>query len=99
MSARRKPRLTPEVLADDGALHDAIPELLEGSGLRPYTDEVLRLQARLRDLLVSERDRWTAYLALEEAVNDRVAAESLALVRWAWREGRRAGRRQAGATR
>lgn len=95
MSTRRKPRLTPEVVADDGALHGAIPEALEGSGLQPYSDEVLRLQARLRDLLLSERDRWAAYLALEEAVNDRVAAESLALVRWAWREGRRVGRRQA----
>ena len=99
MSARRKPRLTPEVLADDGALHDAIPELLEGSGLRPYTDEVLRLQARLRDLLVSEQDRWATYLALEEAVNDRVAAESIALVRWAWKEGRQIGRREAKAKR
>ena len=99
MSARRKPRLTPEVLADDGALHDAVPEVLEGSGLQPYTDKVLRLQARLRDPLLSEAEPWTAYLALEEAVNDRVAAESLALVRWAWREGRRAGRRQAGTTR
>ena len=94
MSARRRPRLTPEVVADDGALHEAIPAALETTGRASYTDEVLRLQARLRDLLLSEQHRWAAYLALEEATNDRTAAESVALVRWAWREGRRVGRRE-----
>jgi hypothetical protein len=92
---KQAPKLTAQLIADDGALHDTIPGALETPGLQPYTDEVLRLQARLRDLLLSEVERWKAYLALEEAVNDRIAAESIALVRWAWREGRRVGRRQA----
>lgn len=90
----RKPRLTPEIVADDGALHDAIPHALEWPGLQPYTDEVRRLQAVLRDLLLTEPERWKAYLELEVAVNDRIAAESIALVRWAWRTGRRVGRRE-----
>ena len=96
MSAARKraPSLTSEVIADASALADAIPGALETPGLQPYTDEVLRLQARLRDLLLPDEERWKAYLALEEAVNDRVAAESIELVRWAWREGRRVGRRE-----
>lgn len=98
MSARRKPRLTPEVVADDSALHEVIPDIVDTPGLQPYTDEVLRLQRRLRDLLLPEAERWAAYLQLETAVNDRVAAESLALVRWAWREGRCVGR-QEGRTR
>ena len=101
MSAARKraPSLTSEVIADAPALADAIPGALETAALAPYTHEVLRRQARLRDLLLSEAERWKAYLALEEAVNDRIAAESIALVRWAWREGRRVGRRQAKARR
>ena len=97
--SKRRPKLTPEVIANDSALHEVIPDIVETPGLQPYTHEVLRLQARLRDLLVSEQDRWATYLALEEAVNDRVAAESIALVRWAWKEGRRIGRREAKAKR
>jgi len=90
----RAPRLTPEVITDDSALHDVIPDIVETARLQPYTDKVLRLQAVLRDLLLTEGERWTAYLALEEATNNRIAAESIALVRWAWREGRRVGRRE-----
>jgi hypothetical protein len=90
----RKPRLSPEIVANDTALRDAVPAVLETAALAPYTHEVLRLEARLRDLLLPDEERWRAYLALEEAVNDRIAAESVALVRWAWREGRRVGRRE-----
>ena len=96
MSAARKraPSLTSEVIADAPALADAIPGALETAALAPYTHEVLRLQGRLRDLLLSDEEPWKAYLALEEAPNNRIAAESVALVRWAWREGRRVGRRE-----
>ncbi len=95
----RKPRLSPEIVANDTALADAIPGALEAAALASYTDEVLRLQGRLRDLLLPDEERWAAYLAVEEAANARIAAESVALVRWAWREGRRVGRRQARTTR
>jgi len=97
--SKRRHKLTPAVVADDSALHGLIPDIVERAALAPYTHEVLRLQARLRDLLLPDEERWKAYLALEEAVNDRIAAESLVLVRWAWREGRRVGRRQAKARR
>ena len=92
--SKRKPRLTPEVVADDSALHDVIPDVVETAAFAAYTREVLRLQAVLRDLLLPEAERWKAYLALEEAVNDRIAAESIALVRWSFAEGRRVGRRE-----
>jgi hypothetical protein len=95
VSTRRKPKLTPEVVADDSALHDAIPAALETAGFATHTEEVLRLQGVLRDLLLSEEERWKAYLELEVAVNDRIAAESISLVRWAWREGRRVGGRES----
>ena len=93
MSRAKKPTLTPEMVADDGPLTEAIPGALTSPQLGSFTEEVLRRQTRLRDLLSDEQ--WRAYLDLEEKVNHRVAAESLALVRWAWREGRRVGRREA----
>jgi len=87
-----KPQLTPETIADDAALTDAIPNALRSPKLVPFTTEVLRRQRTLRELLTDEQAR--VYFALEEAVNDRVAAECIVLLRWAWREGRRVGRRE-----
>ena len=90
MKTRPRPRLTPQIIADDGALTDAIPAALTSPKLAPFTTEVLRRQRALRALLTDEQ--MQVYLGLEQAVNDRIAAESIALARWAWREGRRIGR-------
>ncbi len=92
MTTPTTPRLTPEMVGDDGALTDAIPEALTSPNLAPFTAEVLRRQRKLRAVLTDEQVQ--VYLALEEAVNDRIAAESIVLVRWAWREGRRVGCRE-----
>ncbi len=92
MKPPTKPRLSPGTVGDDGALTDTIPAALTSPTLAPFTAEVLRRQRALRDVLTDAQ--MQAYLGLEEVVNDRIAAESVALVRWAWREGRRVGRRE-----
>ena len=74
MTTPTTPRLTPEMVGDDGALTDAIPEELTSPNLAPFTAEVLRRQRTLRAVLTDEQVQ--VYLALEEAVNDRIAAES-----------------------
>ena len=90
MSPRRtaKPRLTPEVLADTEKLGEAIDAvLLADPEHRRATRRILKRQAALHRLV--DDAGWAAYLDLEQAVNERATDDYFALVRWAWKEGRR----------
>lgn len=89
MTTSKLPALTSEIIVNKSALKKAVNAALDTPRLQESTRKVLRLQRRLRALLNGEQ--WRAYMLLEEAVNDRIAEESLVIVRWAWAEGRRRG--------
>jgi hypothetical protein len=81
-------RLTPEGLRSDEALGDAIAAIITGTPrLARFTRVTLRRDRALRKVLNDEQ--WRVYMLLEEAVADRVLAETSLLVGWAFKEGRR----------
>ncbi len=95
--SRRRPAsspcvpLTVKILGDDDALGEAIgPVLAETPKLARYTKDVRCRERALRKVLNNRQ--WRVYMALEEAVIDRVLAETNVLIRWAFDEGVRAGR-------
>ena len=85
--AKRLPRLK-DGIRSDLSLGDAIDAvLLADPEHRRATRRILKRQAALH-ALVSDAG-WAAYLDLEQAVNERATDDYFALVRWAWKEGRR----------
>lgn len=88
------PSLDAGVLEDDDAVLGAVERLaLDAPALRRSSRAIRRRQAVLRRA-ASER-AWSAYLSVEEATNIRQADLLLLAVRWAYREGTRAGRRRS----
>jgi hypothetical protein len=89
------PRLDAQLVADDKRLALTIDEATRTvPGFRRSTEAILRLQAELRDRL--DDDQWRAFLRLDEAVTARFADLTVAVVRWAYAEGRRSGGRPRG---
>jgi hypothetical protein len=81
------PTLSRTVISDENALSLSIDAvLLENRAYRRSTKKILRKQRELRAVLDAEQ--WDSYLALEAVVNERFADAMLALVRWAFAEGR-----------
>jgi hypothetical protein len=90
----KTPKLTKKIIRDDLALSDAISAVLEHAKRhRAQTKKILLLQRTLQRRV--PRDAWNVYLHLEDAVNERASDEQDALVRWAFRQGRRYERRRS----
>lgn len=89
----RPPRLTPEIVADDDAVTEALDDLLlRDPEYRRLTRRIVRRQRELRGL-VSEQ-AWSAYILLEDVTNERLDHAIRLVTRWAFRAGQRnAGRR------
>ena len=87
---RRPPQLSPEVVAEDQALANAIDALLaRDRQMRVHRIEILRLQQELR--AVASPETWQAYLLVEGASNARLERALRKVARWAFSEGRGAG--------
>jgi hypothetical protein len=77
---------------DDESLAALVDSFIFGDpDARARQSDTLALQHELRGQV--DRDAWATYARLEEVVNARWSELSLVLVRWAFNEGRRAGRR------
>ncbi len=88
---KRKHDVPPDLIDADEAIDLVIDAVLIGSKkLRKKTKSILKAEKRLRRAL--DDDGWKAYLALEEAVNDRADVQRLILVRWALAHGARSRR-------
>lgn len=86
MAARRRPPLTPAVLADRTALGDALDALLQADPTwRRQTRAVLKAQEQLRAVLDDEQ--WAMYLDVEAAANARLTEALITIARWAFEEG------------
>lgn len=84
-------RQTAKQFDDDAALSEEIYRVLEGQrGRRDRSRKIRQHQSRLRKL-VDDR-AWSAYLSVEEAVNDRADRQLMLIARWAFDEGLRARR-------
>jgi len=89
---RRRPALTPAILADDSKFHGIIDTLLtQNQSYWRHTRQILRLQLRHQEL--ASEDAFVALLHLEEAWTEREAWMLAAVARWAFGEGRRSGRK------
>jgi hypothetical protein len=87
---RPSPPLSPTIVASDGALSEAIDELLRSDPVwRRDSAAVRQAQERLRTVCTDEG--WLAYLKVESATNERFADALDVVARWAFGEGRRWG--------
>jgi hypothetical protein len=91
----KTPKLTKKIVKDDLALSDAIIAMLTAAKgkRRELTKTILKLQRRLQRAV--DPQAWLTYLRLEEALNERESYTQDALVRWAFRQGRRYERRRS----
>ena len=89
----KRVKLTPKKLKDEDALGDAIDRVIGSSKKSAKLSSRVRRGQRHLRRAVDER-AWKLYLALEETVNARVMHEDDRLIRWAFGEGLRHGRRR-----
>lgn len=86
MPARRRPRLDPQVVADDDLIWEAINAVLMGdAGYKGFRREVIRRQDELRRLV--DDDGWQAYLVVEEETNARNEHVLVTVGQWAFAQG------------
>jgi hypothetical protein len=86
-------RITPDILADDVRLGDAIDKvLLADETLQRAHRQVVRRQRALRKAVTDEH--WYLYMAIEELVNGSHATAVSIVARAFYGAGRRAGRRR-----
>ena len=88
------PKLPKHILNDDNALSDAISSVVATSS------QIRHLQRRIRQRQnelchAADRRAWRIYLKLEALHVRRLDEETLLVARWAYRQGRRAGRKRA----
>jgi hypothetical protein len=82
-----RPFLTPELFDDRSRLADEIYAwLLARQGASKQSRTVLRAQAALRRVLNNEQ--WRLFLVAEAAITARDDDQILAVVRWAFQQGR-----------
>lgn len=87
------PHLDEAAMGEDDLLAELVDEvLLHDPSARAAQHQLVEHQERLHLQLPPEH--WTEVLAMEEVANARWADASLVLVRWAWFEGRCAGREE-----
>jgi hypothetical protein len=84
------PTLTPDILADDDKLHQAIDTLLtENQTYWRHCRAIYRLQARHQEL--ASEDALVAHLEVEQGLEARHAWELALVARGFWEAGRKHG--------
>jgi hypothetical protein len=82
-----RPFLAPELFDDRSRLADQVYAWLNARPVaRRQNRPVLRAQATLRTALTKEQ--WMLFLAVEQAITARDDDQILAVVRWAFQQGR-----------
>lgn len=84
------PKLSPEIIVDDGLLAEAIDAFVDTSPVLKLRERSLRgREAAMKAAL--EDDHWIAALALDDARVEHLHALLVEVVRWAYREGFKRG--------
>lgn len=88
MSPEKSPHLTPDIVADEHALVEAIEALLiDHPEMLRHRRRIVRRQEELRRVASSKE--WQSYLRLEEVVNARYDLSVRLVAVWAFEHGRR----------
>jgi hypothetical protein len=83
----RRPKLTPEDLADPSKLGGILDAVVADDNYRKLTAKILKAQDRLQQL--ASDDAWVEYLEVEQLVNTRMTFMLTAVAKFAFNEGRR----------